>query len=151
MAEQDKPTKTAHFNITKNHLINYRFYVATIERKQQRLQELTAQVEGIKATDYAKDRVQSSPSNIIENMIAEKMHIEDDLRRAKAIVADIDRAMNELDKDTRKILELKYIELLSQFNTWIKVSRAVGYEERQCRRKADYGIEKISVVIYGVE
>ena len=152
MAEKmDKPRKASSFNITKNHLINYRFYVATIERKQERIDQLSAQAEGIRATDYSRDRVQTSPENMIEKMISEKMKIEDDLRKAKALVADIDRAMNELDQDTKTILELKYIALLSQFNSWVKVARIVGYEERQCRRKADYGIEKISVVIFGVE
>lgn len=108
-------------------------------------------MEGIKGTDYSVDRVQTTPTNIIEKTVAEKLQLEDELRKAKAIVADIEAAMVELEEVDQKILNLKYINKLSQFNNWRKVAKFVGYEERQCRRRAELAINKISVVVFGVE
>lgn len=137
------------YTLAKNHLINYRMYKTTIERRLVRLNEIKNLMGGMKAIDYSKDRVQSSPvEDIMDNIITEKLQVENDLRRAIAIVADIEKGLEQLDKEQREVIELKYMGIDSYSTTWWMVAKKIGYSVETCKRRGKSAILKMAEVIF---
>ena len=82
----------------KEYLGNIRRYDKQISRRLQRIQELNNMI-GLTATDYSRDRVQTSPSNsgmtrIPEQIVDLEMEIAERLERKKKIIQQIEDMSN---------------------------------------------------------
>jgi len=144
-----------YYNLTKNHLINYRFYLATIERRKERLEEITHQMEGIKGTDYSRDKVQNNQvESIMEKLIGEKIKIEDEIRRLERVTKDIDRGFAELDKMEQCIVELKWMHQESRKMSWWRLAVVMedkkhgNYSPETVKRWGRNALHKMAGVIY---
>ena len=63
----------------KQYLNQIKRYTKNISRIERTIKEIRRTAGGAKAIDYAKDKVQTSPSNHTEDMIIKAMELEDKL------------------------------------------------------------------------
>lgn len=154
-AEYVAKKRSEYYNLTKNHLINYRFYKATIERRKDRLEEITAQMEGIKGTDYSRDKVRNNQvESIMERLIGEKIKIEDEIKRLDRVVKDIDRGFAELDNIEKCIVELKWMHQDSRKMSWWRLAVVLedkgygNYSPETVKRWGRNALHKLAGVVY---
>lgn len=138
-------------NITE-HLINYRFYLATIKTLSESIKVSRIQQDGQKGIDYSADQRSSNEvQSMVENTVINIMEKEKELQRLEVLVQAIDRALGELEEVDRQILELKYIEKGSYGISWEKIARQNGYDQRQCQRRNSKALSTIeNIVLSGV-
>ena len=137
-------------NITE-HLINYRFYQANIKALEEAIKIDRLTSDGLRATDYSRDNISTSEiSNITENTAIHILTKENDLKKQRLLVDSIDRAIKELEDIDKQIIQLKYMQQSSFNVSWEQVAKKTGYDVRQCQRRRDKALEKISIVLCGV-
>lgn len=99
----------------KQYLAKISIYRRTLRRIEMHIEELYARASGVKAVTYDGDKVQSSPENRLEKVMAEidnekrqwnKLHAkyERELRKRVDMIARLDHA------DHVEILMLRYVE-----------------------------------------
>lgn len=145
----DKAEKKPNlFSITKEHLTRYPFYKVTVQRSREKLQEITAKLEGINAIDYDKIRVTSSPTeDMTTNLLNEKLQLEEKVRKLNDICLDIEAAVDALPEPEQTIIRMYYMETNKRDKrTWIAIAFATNYSERQCRYSRDSAIKKIGTI-----
>lgn len=141
-------TKRSLFDITKEHLLRYRQYKAAIERCIEKAEEIKARMEGIKGTDYSKDKVNCSlDGGLMENLVGELVQVEEKIRKLSNLCKDLERAIAELSEVERIIITRYYIEpMYRDKRTWIAIAFEVNFSERHCKRLRNEAIEKISTI-----
>lgn len=87
------------------------------------VQQLRSLAESIGAIDYAKDRVQSTPTNALENSIVKLMTLEEKINAEIDEYVDLKEEIrckiNQLSNDKEQaLLKMRYISLL----TWEKIA-----------------------------
>lgn len=105
-----------------------------INSKIRQLEELRLTIENIRAIDYSKDKVQTSPSNQVENLIIKIIEHEEN------IVKDIDRLV-DLKEQARKVinkvegiygivLEMRYLECMQFEEIAYRLSYTIQHAHR---------------------
>lgn len=98
----------------KEYLSEIRKQRRIIRTLEQRAEELRAQAEGVKAITYDRDKVQVSPSNMMEEIIPKLVETEEEyarqiLRYHTEMQKRIDQ-IAALRSDYAEILRLRYVE-----------------------------------------
>lgn len=67
--------------------------------------------------------------------------------RIKSMIANVEKAIDILPQEERRVIELKYIEGLQ----WWQVASHIHMSERNCRYKRKSAIDKMVIAMYGIE
>lgn len=114
--------------------------------QQYHEKELEAEGEGI---DYSKDKLcqtykfNSQTENIGIDLVHTRMMIEGLQRRVEIM----ERSLNMLNDDERKIIELKYF----QSQPWYNIAYEVKQSESTCKRHRVHAVKKLMFAIFGEE
>lgn len=119
----------------KEYLKNIRHWRGRMESYSQRIEALRTKVTGMQAISYDKVRVQTSPQNQMDEIIAQIFDIE--LRYARMLlnyheqILQCDKMIAGMD-DARheQVLTMRYIDGLS----WEKIAEQTGYSYRNVTR-----------------
>lgn len=128
--------------ITKQ-LKNYNFIKKIIEKDLASLQELTY-IKGVNY-DQVKTQATNKINNGIENMLLAKESIEERLAKNTRTVRDIEAALEILEIEEYNIINGYYIEE----HPWDIVAYKNNISVRQCQRKRDKSLAKISIFLFG--
>ena len=114
-----------------------------IESKLRQLEELRDTITSIQGIDYSKDKVQTSPSNALENSVIRLIEMEEEISK------DIDRLVdkkqdarekiNKVKGEYGTILEMRYLEN-KEFE---EIAYRLGYSIRQIHRLHGESLNKI--------
>lgn len=120
----------------KDYLSQIRTMKAALDRCLERIEELYHEASGVKAIVYDKDRVQVSPSNKLEELMAK---IDEEAEKWAKLRAKYDREVrkrtdmiNRMPKpDHAELLRLRYLEE-------DKYGRMLTFEAIACRMNYSY-------------
>ena len=131
--------------MTKEELRELRHLDILINTKQSQIDDLRAKIRYLQATDYGRDRVQTSNKNTIEDLILKICDLEIEIE--KDIDLLIDKKKNAIleinsinDLRYRTILELRYIKS----KKWEEIAVVTGYEYSWVLRLHGEALKKIS-------
>ena len=131
--------------MTKEELRDLRHLDILINTKQGQIDDLRAKVRYLQATDYGRDRVQTSNKNTIEDLILKMCDFEIEIE--KDIDLLIDKKKNAIleinsinDLRYRTILELRYLKS----KKWEEIAVETGYEYSWVLRLHGEALKKIS-------
>lgn len=108
-----------------------------IQSNQQELDELRDLSVNLSATDYSKDKVQTSSSDdasytkIVEKIIELENAIKDDIEKMLSLKLEIRNVVNDVsDNEERLLLKLRYLNFL----TWDSVCDEMNVSARTAHR-----------------
>lgn len=119
----------------KEYLIHIRDCYKTMTALYERLVEIRTKIEGVKAITYDKERVQTSPTNKTEELIAQLVETEDQLskevREHFTEVVEATRRIYSLKNDRQvRVLDMRYIKGMR----WQEIADELGIEYRSTTR-----------------
>ena len=131
--------------MTKEELRELRHLDILISTKQSQIDDLRAKVRYLQATDYGRNRVQTSNKNTIEDLILKicdlKIEIEKDIDllidKKKDAILEIN---NINDLRYRTILELRYLKS----KKWEEIAVETGYESSWVLRLHGEALKKLA-------
>ncbi|MCT4507925.1 MAG: hypothetical protein N4A48_04065 [Tepidibacter sp.] len=132
-------------------LYNYKMLKVSVENLKSEIQELNMDTTGTGAIRYDKEKTSPTYSIVCtteEEAIAniEKINrLEKQIMKTQNKIDKIDRALDALNEDEKRIIKLRYIEGLQ----WWQVAGMAKYSERWCKEKRKISIEKLSLGIFG--
>lgn len=131
--------------MTKEELRELRHLDILINTKQSQIDDLRAKVRYLQATDYGRDRVQTSNKNTIEDLILKICDLEIEIE--KDIDLLIDKKKNAIleinsinDLRYRTILELRYLKS----KKWEEIAVETGYEYSWVLRLHGEALKKLA-------
>lgn len=131
--------------MTKEELRELRHLDILINTKQSQIDDLRAKVRYLQATDYGRDRVQTSNKNTIEDLILKICDMEIELEKDIDLLIDKKKdAILEINsiKDLRyrTILELRYLKS----KKWEEIAFETGYEYSWVLRLHGEALKKLA-------
>lgn len=134
---------------TYNYLLQIRRKNHTIRRKQLLCEELRSSL-GARAIQYDRDRVQTSPTDKVSEIICKVIDLEEQIERLQLekakLVMEINAAVEQLeDEKEAMILTAYYIRRL----TMEQVAAEMGYSLQHTYRLRKCGVQHISEIIGG--
>ena len=119
----------------REYLNHIKTSVQTFDALYRRLEEIRTRIEGVKGIAYDKVRVQTSPKNETENLIAELIDAESKLsKEAREHFDEVIECAVRIYKlpshRQARVLELRYISGMS----WQKIADELGIEYRSATR-----------------
>lgn len=132
-------------------LYNYKMLKVSVQNLKSEIEELKSDTVGTGAIRYDKEK--SSPTyNIVCTTEEEAIDnieriskLEKQIMKTQNKIDKIDRALDALNDDERKIIKLRYIEGLQ----WWQVAGMAKYSERWCREKRKGAIGKLALGLFG--
>ena len=119
-----------------------------INDKKERLAYLQEMQGSIGAIDYAKDRVQISPSNDasftgqVSTKLMLEVELEEDIRRFEELYVEISHAIDDVeDPNCRLVLSKRYLLM----KTWEQIADDIGYSLTQVHRIHKTALENFIV------
>ena len=132
----------------KEYLLKIQTYKRGMLRTEQTIEALYAAAGGLKGVTYDRDRVQTSPENMMEisfvRIDEERKKLADQsVKYAEAVRVRLDR-ITQLDNPAySEVLSLRYIDLErgGRLKTFEKIGRKMGYSESQVKRLHGQALE----------
>lgn len=133
--------------MTKKELRELRHLDCLINSKQRQIDQIRSKIKFLQATDYSKDRVQSSNGSGMEGLIIKlcdmEAEIENDIDELIDRKISARKAIDAVeDLALRSILTLRYIEHL----TWEEIAIHLNYEYRHILRLHGKALQMIEDV-----
>ena len=114
-----------------------------IQSKIRQKEELRATMTGVSGIDYSKDRVQTSPTNSIEELVIKIVDFEEEITRDIDKLVDMKReacnSINRVDGIYGTILEMRYLECMR----WEEIAYRLGYSIQHVYRLHGQALIKI--------
>lgn len=134
---------------TYNYLLQIRRKGHTIRRKQLLCEELRSSL-GARAIQYDRDRVQTSPTDKVSEIICKVIDLEEQIERLQLekaeLVMEINAAVEQLeDEKEAMILTAYYIRRL----TMEQVAEEMDYSLQHTYRLRKRGVQHISGILGG--
>lgn len=134
---------------TYNYLLQIRRKELTIRRKQLLCEELRSSL-GARAIQYDRDRVQTSPTDKVSEIICKVIELEDQIKRLQLekaeLIMEINAAIEQLEDDKETmILTAYYIRRL----TMEQVAEEMDYSLQHTYRLRKRGVQHISGILGG--
>lgn len=139
-----------YYKQTEYLLYKYKMFKISIENMNKEI-EFIRREDGSRGIGY--DGISSSPTNQFSSATEdtalsniEKIdYLEHSIRRIGNKIERIDRTLEGLTEEEKKIISGRYIE----GHQWYIVAYEVGYSERHCKRLRNEAIEKIIIGLHG--
>lgn len=119
-----------------------------IKDKEERIADLKELSTSTGAIDYAKDRVQSSPSadapytKQVMQIVELEQELEADVQRLRELKVEINKAIEAVeDVDQSLVLSKRYVLM----HTWEQIAKELNYSERQIHRIHSDALENFVV------
>lgn len=131
----------------KEYLSQINRYNAIIQNKMIEIEQLRDLASGIKGICYDKDRVQTTPTDRMAEIVSEIVEVEEELKQAvtvylakkKNIINTIEQVEND---DAYNLLHKKYVENKKLYE--VAADMDISYESaRQLHKTALYRVETI--------
>lgn len=137
-------------DIIRTDLSNLNRWKFSIIQHKEELQTLNAEYTAIKATNYDKMPNGTGENHQEEKLItaiARKGQLEAELAFTERKVADIERLLNELSDDERRIIER--MEVNRESHAADSLAQELGYDPRQIFNKRNAALANLCRLRYG--
>ncbi len=142
--------KKKYYKRLENDLYNYKYLKLSIQNIKQDIADYQGD-DGVSSIQFDKIQISSTNafSSVVENATisnTEKLDfLEHCMNRAELVINKIDKAMEILEEDERKVISLFYIDN----QQWYKVAYQLHFNERWCRQIRSRAMRKMAIAIYG--
>lgn len=131
-------------------LYNYKNMDAKIQNLDIDIENLRKSYEGVSPLQYG-EKVQSTNkfSSVVENEAVHKekllSKLEEQRADAVALKAKVENALDTLDAESKKLVELRY---LGRKNTWVAIGQKLNMSSNYCCALRTQIIEQLGRLIY---
>lgn len=124
-------------------LKSYKQYIAAIRNLEKMYQQKLSESETKSlAVKYSEKTKTNSVVSFVELYALELCEIQEKIDKLRNIIEMIDEALNSLNENEKKIIELKYKKGLA----WWQIAFEMKYSERACRYIKNRALKKIKKV-----